>query len=65
MVAYAYARLNLQRLKEQSQWKEYRTPEGKTYYYHAHTKETTWTMPAEYARLQGTRACSFCLTRPL
>ncbi|KIW36960.1 hypothetical protein, variant 1 [Exophiala oligosperma] len=30
-----------------AQWQEARAPDGRTYYYNAVTKETTWTKPAE------------------
>jgi pre-mRNA-processing factor 40 len=29
-------------------WKEYTTPEGKTYYSNVKTKETVWEIPKEY-----------------
>ena len=32
-------------------WKEYKTPEGKTYYSHTETKESKWSMPEEYKEL--------------
>jgi len=35
-----------------SQWKEYKTAEGRVYWYHKGTKQSTWTMPDELKAAQ-------------
>lgn len=38
---------------EKSIWKEYKTPEGKLYYYNTQTKTTTWIKPAALQQTPG------------
>ena len=39
-------------------WQEYRSADGRVYYYNSATKETTWTKPEEM--MTPAEVCTFC-----
>ena len=42
-----------QQMLSKCQWKEYKSDNGKAYYYNSHTKESRWTKPKELEDLEG------------